>query len=99
MFNYVALESEDDAQFTKLENQRQHRAPACPLLPRHATCLIFSLPVLFASVVLMCTQTCPEVKTSALDTAEKWEEVCRQTCIQAAFIRVAALWAEEVNGQ
>ena len=47
----------------------------------------------------MCTQTCPEVKTSALDTAEKWEEVCRQTCIQAAFIRVAALWAEEVNGQ
>ena len=35
---------------------------------------------------------------SALDTAEKWEEVCRQTCIQAAFIRVAALWAEEVNG-
>lgn len=36
---------------------------------------------------------------SALDTAEKWEEVCRQTCIQAAFIRVAALWAEEVKGQ
>eukprot|EP00903_Cladosiphon_okamuranus_P007797 g7546.t1 len=40
-------------------------------------------------------KTCPEVKTSALDTVEKWEEVCRQTCIQAAFIRVAALWAEE----
>lgn len=37
--------------------------------------------------------------TSALDTAEKWEEVCRQTYIQAAFIRVAALWAEEVNNQ
>ncbi len=36
---------------------------------------------------------------STLDTAEKWEEVCRQTCIQAAFIRVAALWAEEVKGR
>ncbi|CAM9252372.1 unnamed protein product [Ectocarpus sp. 12 AP-2014] len=40
-------------------------------------------------------KACPEVKASALDTAEKWEEVCRQICIQAAYIRVAALWAEE----
>lgn len=49
---------------------------------------------LYAAFLL---KACPEVKTSALDTAEKWEEVCRQTCIQAAFIRVAALWAEEVS--
>lgn len=50
-----------------------------------------------ACLVLTYSQTCPEVKTSALDTVEKWEEVCRQTSIQAAFIRVAALWAEEVR--
>ncbi|CAM9618041.1 unnamed protein product [Pylaiella littoralis] len=40
-------------------------------------------------------KACPEFKTSAFDTAEKWEDLCRQTCIQAAYIRVAALWAEE----
>lgn len=54
-------------------------------------------PYMWCFIVFTYVQTCPEVSTSALDTVEKWEEVCRQTCIQAAFVRVAALWAEEVT--
>ncbi|CAM9456334.1 unnamed protein product, partial [Discosporangium mesarthrocarpum] len=42
-------------------------------------------------------KACPEVNKEALADETTWEGICRSVFLHAAYIRVAALWAEEAH--